>query len=185
MQEKNKKYAPIEDAVREKYVAEYQQAVVDQFRQEMIEEGFYLYKVVIQDVAFITSITDDELKRTAQLAIDILEELKEINNSGKDRKWYEQFVETEREKNDEIREMFELWNELKTDRLHLLIAECESVQRVGGAWALIIAGPLIINAICAVYEQIVDRFDDTKMYLICGFFLLRAIMKMRGDEVKE
>ena len=65
------------------------------------------------------------------------------------------------------------------------MAECECVQRVGGAWAMILARPMLINAICAVYEQLVDKFDDDEMYLISGFFLLRAIMKMRGEDVKE
>lgn len=66
-----------------------------------------------------------------------------------------------------------------------LIAQIDTTRRVGGAYAILISNPGLIGAICAVYEQLVDRFDDDEMYDLSGYFLLRAIMKMNSNEYKE
>lgn len=57
------------------------------------------------------------------------------------------------------------------------------VQRVAGAWAAIIANPVVISAITIVYEIQVDKFDDEELYAQGAYFVTRAIMKMRGTEI--
>jgi len=66
-----------------------------------------------------------------------------------------------------------------------LFAQIDMTRRVGGAYAIILANPGLISAICAVYEQLVDRFEDEEMYDLSGYFLLRAIMKMNSNECDD
>lgn len=181
-----KKYVKISDEAHKKLAEEFQESVVSEYRRNMIEGNYYKYEVVLQNINFVTYMTDDELKLSAQLAIDLLEELKEINNSGMDKKRFEQLIaKSEREEKNEVWQVMSIWNEIRTDRLKELLTEIDRVQRVGGAWALLIANPLLISAICAVYAQLVDQFENEELYEISGFFFLRAIMKMHGDEVKS
>ena len=183
MDESRKKYVKISDEVRKKMVAEFQESVKTEFRKDRIKDDLYKYEVVLQDIYFVTYMTDEEVKLSAQFTIDLLEELKEINNSGIDKKKFEQLIETE-EENNEVMRTIKIWNIISTDRMHKLLAEIDRARRVGGAWALLIANPGLINAIWSIYEQIVDKFDDMELYEISGFFLLRAIMKMHSDEIK-
>ena len=66
-----------------------------------------------------------------------------------------------------------------------LIAETDKVRRVGGAYAILLANPGLIGAICAAYEQLVDRFGEEEMYGLSGYFILRAIMRMYSNECEE
>lgn len=74
-----------------------------------------------------------------------------------------------------------IWNKIKTDHIHKLLTEIDKVQRVGGSWAVLFANPCLIDAICAVYERLVDQFDDEELFALSGYFLLRAIMRMHSD----
>ena len=57
-------------------------AVNDQFRKEKISENYFKYEVVLQGNKFIAAMSVDEVAESAKLTVDILEELKNINNSG-------------------------------------------------------------------------------------------------------
>ena len=99
MKEYDKKYAIISEEKRRCLEKEWYEGVVRDYRKEMVESDFYKYEVIIQNIKFITYMTDDELKMSAGLAVDLLEELKNINNNGISRKEYEQIMrETEKRK---------------------------------------------------------------------------------------
>lgn len=50
---------------------------------------------------------------------------------------------------------------------------------------MLISNPGLISAICAVYERLVDQFDDEDLYAESCFLLLRAIMRMHSEEVRN
>lgn len=62
-----------------------------------------------------------------------------------------------------------IWNSIKTEQLLELISKL-IVRRVGGAWAMLIANPCLISAIYAVYDRIVDSFDNDDLYMQSVFF---------------
>ena len=96
MKEYDKKYAKINEEERRALEQEWYECVVRDYRKEMVESDFYKYEVIIQNIKFITYMTEDELKLSAGFAVDLLEELKNINNNGINRKVYEQIMrETE------------------------------------------------------------------------------------------
>lgn len=130
--------------------------------------------------------TDEEVRLSAEFAIDLLEELKRINNNGIKRNVYEEIMgEMEREEESNIFRVIGIWNKISPEEMAKLFTKINMVRRVGGAYAILIANPRLISAICAVYEQLVDRFEDEEMYNLSGYFLLRAIMKMNSSECED
>ncbi len=161
---------------------------IDEFCNEEIVENFFKYVVELQDNKFITVMSADEIKESARLTVEILEELKNINNSGVHRAELER-IEKEKDENEpeggKVMQLLGIWNSIKTDRMSELIGELDQVRRVGGAWAMLIANPCLISAIYAVYDRIVDSFDDEDLYLHSAYFLMRAVMKMHSYEYSD
>ena len=61
----------------------YNQVLKDSWDERKEKNGEYLVCYCkIQDAAFTTEMTENEIKTSARLTIDILEELKNINNTG-------------------------------------------------------------------------------------------------------
>ena len=69
MDESRKKYVKISDEVRKKMVAEFQESVKTEFRKDRIKDDLYKYEVVLQDIYFVTYMTDEEMKLSAQFTI--------------------------------------------------------------------------------------------------------------------
>lgn len=157
--------------------------IVEAFRTEKIKENYYKYSVKLQDIIFVTDMTDDELKESINIACDVMEELKKINNEGMDKKKLKEIQD--KEYTDELFETLDIWNAIATEHLKELLNRADVVQRVAGVWAAIIANPVVISAITIVYEIQVDKFDDEELYAQGAYFVTRAIMKMRGTEIQR
>lgn len=155
--------------------------IVEAFRTEKIKENYYKYSVKLQDIIFVTDMTDDELKESINIACDVMEELKKINNEGMDKKKLKEIQD--KEYTDELFETLDIWNAIATEHLKELLNRADVVQRVGGACAAIIVNPVVISAIIIVYEIQVDKFDDEELYAQGAYFVTRAIMKMHGTEI--
>lgn len=178
------KYQEIGSEERSLLEEDFYTSIVDNYRRDKVKDNIYKYEVVLQQVKFVTYMTDEEVRAAVGLAIDLLEELKEINNSGMDKAAYEKLVakiESE-EKKEELKFIY-IWKEITTERLRTIIEKIDIVCRVGGSYALLIANPFLMNAIDVVYEKLVDEFDNEELYQGSGYFLLRAIMKMHSEEL--
>lgn len=176
------KFEAISTEARKEIEEAFYKSIIEEFRKEMIEEFYYRYEVVVHDTVFQTYMTDDELKKSIELTLDLIEELKEINNNGIDRKTLDKIEESINDSNRVSRTMA-VYHEFCSDKMHLIIAELDVVRRVGGAYAMLIANPVLISGIYAVYDRLVDNFDDENLYLQSAYFLLRAVMKMHSDEL--
>lgn len=122
-------------------------AVNDQFRKEKISENYFKYEVVLQGNKFIAAMSVDEVAESAKLTVDILEELKNINNSGINRdelKRIEKQEDRHETDGDNVMQILGIWNSIKTEQLLELISKLDRVRRVGGAWAMLIANPCLI-----------------------------------------
>ncbi len=175
------KFEKISKKAREKLEKIIYKTIVEEFRTEKIKESYYQYSIKLQDTIFVTDMTDDELKESINIACDVMEELKKINNGGMDKKKLKEIQD--KEYTDELFETLDIWNAIATEHLKELLNRADVVQRVAGAWAAIIANPVVISAITIVYEIQVDKFDDEELYAQGAYFVTRAIMKMRGTEI--
>lgn len=179
------KYNKITETERKKIQDELFYNVVDDFRKEAIEDGFYKYEVQIQDIRFATVMTDEELKDSARLTINLLEELKNINNNGFDKAAFDKVKkDSESSKDDgKVAQLLKIWDSMPTDGLIHIMYEINSVRRVGGAYAMLISNPGLMNAIVAVYDCLADHFDDEDLYAASAYFLYRAVMRVNSDEL--
>ena len=74
---------------------------------------------------------------------------------------------------------------VQTDKLVILMEEIEEICKVGGAYQMLLAHPSFASAVYAVFERLVDAFDDEELYLASAYFLLRAIFKINSDEIVD
>lgn len=177
----NKKYIEINEQVRKELEEGMRAAIIRDCRKEMIED-IYKYEVQIQDIRFITYMSDNEIEESVRLAIELLEELKNINNNGIDRARLNEIEMSVKEKDELMQQLF-VWNEIFSHRISEIIDEIDELRRVGGAYAMLISNPGLKSALYAVYDRIVDDFEDVQVYVQSAYFLLRAIMKMHSNEV--
>ena len=181
----NKRFKPISDEDREIFTAELINRIKKICGRKEVSDGLYAYDVILQDHRFLTCMTDDELTRSAELTFEVLEELRNINNSGVTRERLAQLEDgVDRGEDHQVMGLIRIWNQITTEKLSNLIGEIDEVRRVGGAYALILPNPVLISAIYSVFKLIVDDFDNEKKYISCSFFLMRAIMKVNSDTVE-
>lgn len=154
--------------------------------------GYCKYMVELQGVKFETYMSEEELNKSIALTVDLLEEMKKINNSGVDKKYLEQLEQSVQKKLSGYKLEKEFgfdsllaWQAIETDRVNAIIVELNRVRRVGGAYALLLANPCLRSAIYAVFCRLVDCFDDKDLYINSAYFMLRAIMKMNCIEREE
>lgn len=183
-------FRPISEEERKEIEESLYTATVEQLRCEMIEENYYKYNVKLQNIEFWTAMTDEELRESIKLVVDILEELKLINSNGMTREVLTKLEEEASVKydgNDDKQLMITLQmsKNLESENLSKIVCELDRVRRVGGAWAVFIANPGLRSAIYAVYDRLVDHFDNDNLYQQSSFFLLRAVMHMHSHEQKS
>lgn len=170
-------------------------AVTKQFEKEKIEDEYYQYDVVFQDIHFRTYMTHEELKKAAAYTVDVLEEFKRINNNGVNSERLEEISEDADRKvgcdGSELKQVeyaLEVMRQIGTENLEKIVKEIAEFRRVDGAYWMIMSQPAFRQALFAVYEVIVDRFDEKEernWYHISAFFLIRAIMRVHSEEISE
>lgn len=181
-------FEKIEDAERERLEKLLYDATIEEYRKAKISDGYYQYKVILQNREFLTDMTDHELRDTVHLAVDVMEELKDINNNGLNEEKFETYLKevgADSGKGWELMQVLKMWQFLATEQIQKIIVEVDKAQRVGGAWAMLIANPQLHSAILSVYKIIVDNFDDQKLYYHSTEFLIRAMMNMHGETCDE
>lgn len=153
------------------------------FCVEKIDDGYHKYELGNEEDSYIRYITDDELRGIIKLSVDMLEEMKVINNNSVDRTEFDRIREEEkaRDENDYLNRLY-AFERIKTGRMRDVIKEIDKAARVAGAWALIIGNPSLCSVAYGVYDKLVDDFDNEEWYWKCGFYLPQAIMRMYGNE---
>lgn len=181
-------FEKIKGAERERLEKLLYKEIIMEYRETKISDEYYQYKVILQNKKFLTNLTNQELKDTVHLAIDLMEELKEINNSGLNKERFEDYLKevgADSGKGWELMQVLNIWQFLATEQMKEIIAEVDKAQRVEGAWALLIANPQLHSAVLSVYKIIVDAFDNQKLYYHSADFLVRAMMNMHGQSCNE
>ena len=181
-----KRFEKITNGYRKEIEELLKTSVIESFQKETVEEGFYKYEVQLNSIKFVTYMSNEELEKSIELTIDLMEELKDINNGGMNaQRLKEKITNIETQYQDEYMRELTLWSELLTKKVHEIIGKMNVVRRVGGAYALLISNPCFKSAIHAVYDRLVDNFDDEELYCQGAYFLVRAVMRMHSDEIKD
>lgn len=190
-----KKFEPISKEEREILEEALVTAVKEQFQKVQKENEYFQYDVELQSIKFRTYMTHEQLKQAASYTVDILEEMKEINNSGVNRAKFEEIKESVPKKFENNYEMLrqvchavEVMKKISTETLDRLVDEIAELRNVGGAYWMLMSHPNFKQALFAIYDVIVERFEEKEernWYDISAFFLMRAIMRVRSEEIDE
>ncbi len=162
-----KKYEPISKEERELLEEALITAVKEQFQKEMVEDEYYRYDVILQNITFRTNMSHKELKCVASYTVDILEEMKKINNNGVNRAKFEEIKESVPKKLEgnyetlrQVCHAVEVMKEISTETMDRLVDEIAELRKVGGAYWMLMSHPTFKQALFAVYDIIVDRFEE-------------------------
>ena len=190
-----KKFEPISKEEREILEEALVTAVKEQFQKVQKENEYFQYDVELQSIKFRTCMTHEQLKQAASYTVDILEEMKEINNSGVNRAKFEELkdsvdkeIKSEKSMIREVSHAVVVMTHISTEKLDNLVNEIAELRNVGGAYWMLMSHPAFRQALFAVYDVIVDRFEEKEernWYDISAFFLMRAIMRVRSEEIDE
>lgn len=182
------KFEPISEefcaAIKELVIKE----IDKRFKKDKAEDNCYKYEVQIHDRTTHVLMTEAEVEESFRLSVDMLEEMKNINNSGIDAKKLAKIreeIDSTYDSDHEAMKMMGTWKKFSSDRLVELMDEADKLRLVGGAYAMFVANPYLISALFSVFERLVDNFDDDNIYFNSSYFLTRAIMTMHGDESKN
>ena len=163
--------------------------VESQMKTDEVVDGFTKYVSALQGQWFECYLSQDEVEASVEYALRLMEMLNRINDKGLNR---ERLKELESQVNDkhsavskiEIRHAI-LGQELITDEVNELVEEIAKMRRVRGTYWLLMARPAFMSVIYAIYDRIVDQFDDEDLFIHSTFFLLRGILKMHSNEIEE
>ena len=108
----------------------YDQVLKDSWNDRKEKNGEYLIcHCKIQDIPFTTEMTEDELKTVARLTIDILEELKNIHNTGLNKEKFKALFQQYITENNDITGYFKIWEEaFRTEKMQLIFSEIDQIN---------------------------------------------------------
>ena len=176
----------LEENYREELEKELCRKLKYDFQGDEIDSGIFSYEVEIQNIKFRTFLSHNELLYCVHMAISLLEELKKINNNGISKTKLEEIETTLKNNSDnnvDILLPLRVMNEISTSELESILLDIAYERRVGGAVWMLLARPGLISAIYSVFDKIVDNFDDEELYILSVYFLSRAVMKVRSEEL--
>jgi len=136
------------------------------------------YHIELKDEKFKTLVSDGELDLAAEIAIEMLEEIKNINKTMR-KPEFEELAAKVRSEESTIKKTV-LMHGMFSERMKDLIGLAAECMRVGGAYYTFLSGPFITSAIFSAYAVIVNQGENEDLYITCAFFLIRAILKMHS-----
>lgn len=151
-------------------------------KTDQVENGYDVYVVPLQGKWYRTLMTEEEVKAAIEFTIDILEEFRVINSNGING---EEWRRRRSEAGNGSFKAGKIINDIATERLSEIIDDVADLCSVGGAYWLVMAYPVFASALFAVFDRIVDMFDNEERYNQCAYFLLRAMLKIHSDEVDK
>lgn len=128
------KFEKINDELRKEIESEYYFKMLELFRVEKMEDGYHKYQLGNAENSYIRYITNEELRAIIKLAIDLLEEMKVINNAGVNRTEYDRILEEEKvkEKEENLAILY-AWRRIETDKMKSIIFDIDRAVRIAGA----------------------------------------------------
>ena len=176
------KYKNMTNEKRKRLEQDVFEKAVKELKKKEIGKELYEFDITIQKIKCISYLSKNELKKSVHMVIDILEELKKLNNSGMDKSQLEKIEKKVESIQDYVMQTFQIWNKISTENLEKLIEQTLEIRNVNFTTAIIFDRPKMISAIISVFFMQVDKFDDEELYELSVWFLLRTFMGLVGYE---
>lgn len=180
---------------RQELEAKLYKDMVEDYRQDNVRDDYYEFIFPLQKNTYKTVMSDSELKEAIVCAIDLLEEMKKLNNEGLTKEVFEEKIRKIDEGiKSEDKDFTEIYSRMlyskiiSNDRIIEIKSKIAQVCRVGGAYWMLMSLPVLNDSLYVIYEVVVDSFDgyieETPLYEVCAFMLLRCIMSLHSQEIK-
>ena len=176
------KYKNMTNEKRKRLEQDVFEKAVKELKKKEIGKEQYELDITIQKIKCISYLSKNELKKSVHMVIDILEELKKLNNSGMDKSQLEKIEKKVESIQDYVMQTFQIWNKISTENLEKLIEQTLEIRNVNFTTAIIFDRPKMISSIISVFFMQVDKFDDEELYELSVWFLLRTFMCLGGYE---
>ena len=137
------------------------------------------YDVTVQNNCFSCHYTDEQMGSIASMCLELIKELKRINEGGYTRENLEEAIA---ENEEDIFQVIHAYNSFSTDRMEEIVSQLGDVTRVGGAYYMLISKPGFIQGIYVVFKASIDRMDDIQTIFDSLYMLIRLAMRMCSEE---
>ena len=144
-----------------------------------------IYEVYARNLHFVCCYTDDEIEQIAELCLDLLEELRRINEDGYTKAEMEKAEEQAEKEKIDILDPIRIYNTFKTPKTEDIICMLGVITRVGGAYYMLLSRPGFIGGIYSVFKAIIDKSDDAELYFTALYMLIRVAMHMHCNEIDD
>lgn len=143
------------------------------------------YEVYARNLHFVCYYTDDEIERIAEQCLELLEELRRINEEGYTKTEMEKVEEQVQKEKMDFLNPVRVYNSFYTQKTDDIIYRLGEITRVGGAYYMILSRPTFITGIYSVFNAIIDKFDDAELYFSSLYMLIRVAMHMHCKEIDD
>ncbi|SCX09401.1 hypothetical protein SAMN02910339_01334 [Lachnospiraceae bacterium YSD2013] len=143
------------------------------------------YDVYANNLHFTCCYSDEEVEKMADLCLELLEELRRINEAGYTRADLMKAKENAKEEKGSIVEYFAVYESFKNEKIEAITDELAKTARVGGTFYSVIARPVFVSGILSVFGVVIDNFSDENLYFSALFMLIRVAMHMHGEEISD
>ena len=147
----------------------------------IIKDGDH-YDVNAVNVHFRCTYTDEQIAQMADLCLELLEELRRINEEGYTRKDLEQAERDAAGSRWELTETMSIYGSFASEKLEEITKQLGTVTlgRLDGASYVLLARPAFIRCIYVVFDVIIDKFEDVWLYDGSLLLLIRGAMQMNS-----
>ena len=167
----NGKIELISTVKRNNYIKSFVEIIKGDFQTEIKENGINTYEFPVLHDVYRAYMTDEQLDKTVEYAIDIIEELKKQNMNGLTGNVFEEKVKQA----DNSIVSYQICLNVEIKRM---VHEIDKLFLLDPAASEIIVNQELYSVIFAIYKQLVDKFDDEEMYQHALDLLIRGIMRM-------
>lgn len=136
------------------------------------------YDVTIQNIHFSCNYTDEQMGSIASLCLELIKELKQINEGGYTREKLEEAIAEDEEG---IIQAVHAYNSFRTDRVEEIVSQLGDITRVDGAYYMLVSRPGFIQGIYVVFDAAIDGMEDEQTIFDALYMLIRLAMRMNGE----
>lgn len=180
------------------FVAAFFEKFTSDFHVNDGEQGLKYYRTCLQDVWFTCSYNDEELRALIRNSILLIELMKKKIDSGYDlaelktdyQTGFNRYEAADNTTADITATCYCANKITEGDEAEEILNNLYSAARVGGAYLMLVAGPMFKSAIYSVYEILCkykegqeQLMSDPELFAI--YFLSRAAMKMYSSPVSD
>ncbi len=173
------------DLLQDDFIEGLLERVKYEFATDVRIDATMCYEVVLQDMTFRCSYTDDEMIGIIKTCVDIIKELIEINEMGYTKEKFKKFNISNQTTNvlQQLNNINALYNNYTTAKLDMLFAKMTTYTCLGESYLMLQAAPGFQQIINVVFAMMLNDLDDENIWFSCLYYMICGAMRMDSKEI--